>query len=186
MKTLSASESSVSIYQFTSRIVPERFESSAIRQIGFVFLRYVTTCNNNFYWWKLLDLSNIGRRIDFRSCCQTPKTFRIGIRRTSEQDMSSTKRREWNDSTYILCLRAEFVLWRITSLNELECDCFSPVLHKICWLMFNPLNLELNPIYLLALLAHHFLHVSRIRVKSLTIRLLMSYIYIWSTYSWCF
>ena len=44
----------------------------------------------------------------------------------------------------------------------------------------NPLNLKLNPIcYLLALLAHHFLHVSRIRVKSLTIRLLMSYIYIY-------
>ena len=43
---------------------------------------------------------------------------------------------------------------------------------------FNPLNAELNPIcYLLALLVHHFLHVSRIRVKSLTIRLLMSYIY---------
>ena len=38
----------------------------------------------------------------------------------------------------------------------------------------NPLNPELNPIcYLLALLAHHFLHVSRIRVKSLTLRLLM-------------
>jgi len=53
--------------------------------------------------------------------------------------------------------------------------------------LFNPLNAELNPIcYLLALLgAHHFLHVSRIRVKSLTLRLLMSYIYIyiWSTYS---
>ena len=50
----------------------------------------------------------------------------------------------------------------------------------------NPLNPELNPIcYLLALLDHHFLHVSRIRVKSLTIRLLMSYIYIyiWSTHS---
>ena len=43
---------------------------------------------------------------------------------------------------------------------------------------FNPLNAELNPIcYLLALLAHHFLHVSRIRAKSLTLRLLMSYIY---------
>jgi len=42
----------------------------------------------------------------------------------------------------------------------------------------NPLNPELNPIYyLLALLAHHFLHVSRMRVKSLTLRLLMSYIY---------
>ena len=54
---------------------------------------------------------------------------------------------------------------------------------------FNPLNAELNPIcYLLALLgAHHFLHVSRIRVKSLTLRLLSYiYIYIWSTYSWCF
>ena len=44
--------------------------------------------------------------------------------------------------------------------------------------IFNPLNPELNPIcYLLALLAHHFLHFSRIRVKSLTLRLLMSYIY---------
>ena len=43
----------------------------------------------------------------------------------------------------------------------------------------NPLNAELNPIcYLLALLgAHNFLHVSRIRVKSLTLRQLMSYIY---------
>ena len=57
---------------------------------------------------------------------------------------------------------------------------------------FNPLNVELNPVcHLLALLGvHHFLHISRIRVKSLTLRLLMSYIYIyiyiWSAYSWCF
>ena len=55
---------------------------------------------------------------------------------------------------------------------------------------FNSLKPELNPIcYLLALLgAHHFFHVSRIRVKSLTLRWLMSYIYIyiWSTHSWCF
>ena len=53
---------------------------------------------------------------------------------------------------------------------------------KVCGgivLSLNPLNAELNPIcYLLALLgAHHFLHVSRIRVKSLTLRQLMSYIY---------
>ena len=53
----------------------------------------------------------------------------------------------------------------------------------------NPLNPELNPIcYLLELLGvHHFLHVSRIRVKLLTLRLLMPYIYIyiyiWSTHS---
>jgi hypothetical protein len=46
--------------------------------------------------------------------------------------------------------------------------------------MFNALNAELNPIcYLLALLgAHHFLHVIRLRVNLLTLRLLMSYIYI--------
>ena len=54
--------------------------------------------------------------------------------------------------------------------------------HSISWNKFwiNPLKPELNPIcYLLALLAHHFLHVSRIRVKSLTFRRLMSYIYIY-------
>ena len=46
--------------------------------------------------------------------------------------------------------------------------------------LITPLNAELNPIcYLLALLAHHFLHVSRISVKSLTFRLLMTYIYIY-------
>ena len=60
---------------------------------------------------------------------------------------------------------------------------------RIHW-KINPLNAELNPIcYLLALLAHHFLHVSRIRVKSLTLKLLSYiyiYIYIWSAYSWCF
>jgi len=43
---------------------------------------------------------------------------------------------------------------------------------------FNPLNADLNSIcHLLALLGVHFLHVSRIRVKSLTLRLLMLYIY---------
>jgi len=52
-------------------------------------------------------------------------------------------------------------------------------LHFKSKLPFNPLKPELNSIcYLLALLgAHHFLHVSRIRVKLLTFRLLMSYIY---------
>ena len=51
---------------------------------------------------------------------------------------------------------------------------------RLFW-YFNPLKPELNPIcYLLALLGHHFLHVSRIRVKLLTLRLLMSYIYIYT------
>jgi len=63
--------------------------------------------------------------------------------------------------------------WIFPSLN-------SGTLVRTIDLYFNPLNAELNPIcYLLALLAHHFLHVSRIRVKSLTLRLLMSYIYIY-------
>jgi len=63
----------------------------------------------------------------------------------------------------------------------------STVIRKIHFVVkkklnINPLNPELNPIcYLLAFLAYHFLHVSRIRVKLLTLRLLMSYI--WSTYS---
>ena len=51
--------------------------------------------------------------------------------------------------------------------------------YRLLFCSINPLNPELNPIcYLLALLgAHHFLHVSRIRVKSLTFRRLMSYIH---------
>ena len=45
------------------------------------------------------------------------------------------------------------------------------VLVRKCGSVFNPLKPKVNPIcYLLALLAHHFLHVSRIRVKSLTLR----------------
>ena len=44
--------------------------------------------------------------------------------------------------------------------------------HTRDYVRLNPLKAELNLIcYLLALLrAHHFLHVSRIRVKSLTLR----------------
>ena len=64
---------------------------------------------------------------------------------------------------------------------QTEKDVFMLSVYKTNLLVVNPLNAELNPIcYLLALLgAHHFLHVSRIRVKSLTIRLLMSLIYIY-------
>ena len=71
-----------------------------------------------------------------------------------------------------------------------ELDSYATDFHEICYedntdiyrekksSFINPLNAEFNPIcYLLALLAHHFLHVSRIRVISLTFRRLMSYIY---------
>ena len=56
---------------------------------------------------------------------------------------------------------------------------YQPTVSSPTHIGVNPLNPELNPIcYLLALLgAHHFLHVSRIRVKLLTFRLPISYIY---------
>ena len=62
--------------------------------------------------------------------------------------------------------------------NKMGVD-LETVLQEVVWKQINPLNPELNPIcYFLALLgAHHFLHVSRIRVKLLIFRLLMSYIY---------
>jgi len=68
----------------------------------------------------------------------------------------------------------------ITQMESVYCTVRTESLYNIDTFIFNPLNPELNLIfYLLALLSHHFLHVSRIRVKSLTIRLLMSYIYIY-------
>ena len=98
-----------------------------------------------------------------------------------------------NISYRIICTRrrTEFAKDPKTGHRDLS---FLPLWNAFCTvfqlnknILINPLKPELSPIcYLLALLAHHFLHVSRIRVKSLTIRLLMSYIYICSTYSWCF
>ena len=81
--------------------------------------------------------------------------------------------------------------WIVQQMNNLVINYSNNYIIKLS--NINPLNAELNPIcYLLALLgAHHFLPVSRIRVKSLIFRLLMSYIYtyiyiyiyIWSTHS---
>jgi len=80
----------------------------------------------------------------------------------------------WGD--YIGPKRDEITGERTKPRNEELNDLYSsPNIFQV----INPLNPELNPIcYLLALLgAHHFLHVSRIRIKSLTLRRLMSYIY---------
>jgi len=75
----------------------------------------------------------------------------------------------------------------ITFLSRFHCymtcwhhNKFSLVYQTVVYISsLNPLNTELNPIcHLLALLGvHHFLHVSRIRVKSLTLRLLMSFFF---------
>ena len=73
---------------------------------------------------------------------------------------------------HILCHRSQQTL---ISHRKFYCKPYSFTWYNEA---VNPLNPELNPIcYLLALLAHHFLHVSRIRVKSLTLRLLVSYVY---------
>jgi transposase len=67
----------------------------------------------------------------------------------------------------------------LTFIREVPDSDSSNLQNKNLSFGFNPLNPELNSIcYLLALLgAHHFPHVSRIRVKLLTFRQLMSYIY---------
>ena len=111
---------------------------------------------------------------------------------------------EWHTD---VCCRLQFVLSvgepLIVLYIPVECHCktaaalpcvlvlgnyLCSVPYRVTWMngtghsqsTFNPLNPELNPIcYLLALLgAHHFLHVSRIRVKLLTFRRLI-YIYIY-------
>jgi len=76
-------------------------------------------------------------------------------------------------------LHAPILHMRQTFRSSQTADPFTVEYTFIYYTYFNPLNPELNPIcYLLALLgAHYFLHVSRIRVKLLTFRLLMSYIY---------
>ena len=86
-------------------------------------------------------------------------------------------------STLPLDHRRRFRSWYCFSIQDIllmVISLFVKCRHSTPLRKFNPLNAELNPIcYLLALLgAHHFLHISRIRVKLLTLRLLMSYIYI--------
>jgi len=63
--------------------------------------------------------------------------------------------------------------------HQQRAPCYNYTCTKGLRVLVNPLKPKLNPIcYLLALLgAHHFLHVSRIRVKSLTLRSLTLYIY---------
>ena len=76
----------------------------------------------------------------------------------------------FRSSSVILSFEAMVLrCWRSHIMNT---PFVEPIAHFVAWIEeFNPLSPELNPIcYLLALLAHHFLHVSRIRVKSLTLR----------------
>ena len=79
------------------------------------------------------------------------------------------------ESVQFICISIIHCLYTINS-STLDVA----IIASVCGLpnpRLNPLNPELNPIcYLLILLgAHRFLHVSRIRVKLLTFRRLMSH-----------
>ena len=104
-------------------------------------------------------------RLDYRTGL-LPSSSASDFERLSQTGPNTTHK---SQPTHIVCF----------SDTNIKCDVINRfILRSFSSLFFNPLNPELNPIcYLLALLAHHFLHVSRIRVKSLTLRLLMSYIY---------
>jgi len=80
---------------------------------------------------------------------------------------------------FVACPFGHSLCWICQNLRQLFRIYHDIDIHPEMIEEFNPLNPELNPIcYLLALLgAPHFLHVSRIRLKLLTFRLLMSYIY---------
>ena len=114
---------------------------------------------------------------------------------TGQKAAGSTLKQFWNLKTSNLP-HTDFEIWVSTfkksfsntgktlAFNYIYSDNHIKVINvlfgeKSDFFTFNSLNPELNLIcYLLALLgAHHFLRVSRIRVKSLTLRLLMSYIY---------
>ena len=106
--------------------------------------------------------------------CDITRTKRLLIPNTYHSQVSSVKHTKHTNVNYLssgrhpgTCKQLEAGM---TKLIAAFCNCF-----------VNPLNPELNPIcYLLAILgAHHFLHISRIRIKLLTFRLLMSYIYIY-------
>ena len=72
-----------------------------------------------------------------------------------------------SSSSYIPFPRTSGSISRAKTFSEQAGFRVNQIACKLCVSKINPLNPELNPIcYLLALLgAHHFLHVSRIRVK---------------------
>jgi len=123
--------------------------------------------------------SNPGVREIFRTCPDRPwgppsllyngyRVFRRGKERPGRDADPSPLLVSWSRKGRAIPLIPLWVARPVQSLNACT------------RVHFKPLNAELNPIcYLLALLTHHFLYVSRIRVKLLTLRLLMSYIYIY-------
>ena len=120
----------------------------------------------------------------------------------SERELDFPLRLDYGRSPHVYVnqrLQIQLELLMMSDMPLETCGAFNKLWNNMyyykvasCWLFLlshttmhgsmniNFLNAELNPIcHLLALLGVHFLHVSRIRVKSLTLRLLVSYIYIY-------
>ena len=136
-----------------------------------------------FFWVIPRRLNFIYRRFGtlfsiFMGRYSVPKRRHIKFRRRGITQ-KTTYNKQLSNYVWTLCALMQFVDGAELNLRGQKSKIISGHL--------NPLNAELNPIcHLLALLGvHHFLHISRIRVKSITLRLLMSYIYIyiWSAYS---
>jgi len=111
--------------------------------------------------------------------------FFLSCKANARVKLAKTGHGPYSSTLVVICVvRLLFVLFYVLFV----CKCVLPP--SVNPIAVNPLNAELNPIcYLLALLAYHFLHVSRKRVKSLTLKasnVIYIYIYIWSAYSWCF
>jgi len=149
-----------------SLIYGHRIQYQFLRQEACAFTLVQPTATSGKFRENLFKCPTFCVYSDYNGLVTTPSTawyfwknFKMRIRTDSKY---------WSHQTQLLsrCLANIFV---------------SQFPHFLCSIInsFNPLNPELNPIcYLLALLgAHHFLHVSRIRVKLLTLRQLMSYIY---------
>ena len=135
----------------------------------------VRRSHSHFYWWRdTKDLELDGTKTSSWTSAEHKRKEKKRKEQSMYRQLQTTphsKSLQFTGGVMLICRNKKFnITIKTFSIRR-----------------FNPLKPELNPIcYLLALLAHHFLHVSRIRVISLTLRLLMSYIYIWSTYSWCF
>jgi len=126
-------------------------------------------------------------QIVFFTCYGTVCLFTVSTNSYLDTAVAQTVRlwvltaEPWVESRMTSCKVRVFPASRYSTIVSYSSKCAVTLTSQniVTSLVFNPLNAELNPIcYLLALLgAHHFLHVSRIRVKSLTFRLLLSYIY---------
>ena len=141
------------------------FYSIALFEFKIHWTLKIYLLNINYQFLLQREVSVCIRKTNLRICeCRRGKQADVTVHRV-------TSKHEISEEFYTM-LEIILTHWGRGHLNCLNTR------SRVFFLNFNPINAELNPIcYLLALLAHHFLHVSRIRVKSLTLRLLMSYIY---------